>query len=104
MHCAKKMLPNYLISQLENKYKLNADTIIRVRNNFIGCVDQFQKLHIDRHPTQDLALLRFEGYTRILYRSHAVFLGDTSRIKPGRSLCRLGYPFPEFTNFRYNPA
>ncbi|SOD78081.1 S1 family peptidase [Spirosoma fluviale] len=94
----------HLISQLETKFKLTADTIIRVRNNFISCVDQFQKLSIDHHPTQDLALLRFEGYNRLLYRSHAVFLGDTSRVKPGRSLCRLGYPFPEFNNFRYNPA
>ena len=51
-----------LISQLEAKFKLSADTIIRVRNNFVGCVDQFERLNIDRHPTQDLALLRFEGY------------------------------------------
>lgn len=94
----------HLISKLEVKFKLSADTIIRVRNNFIGCVDQFQKLTIDKHPTQDLALLRFEGFNRILYRSHATFLGDSSRVKPGRSLCRLGYPFPEFTNFRYNSA
>ena len=78
--------------------------IIRIRNNFIGCVDQFQRLNIDRHPTQDLAILRFEGYKRVLYNSYATFLRDTSRIKPGRSLCRLGYPFPEFTNFRYNPS
>lgn len=93
-----------LITQLEAKFKLSVDTIIRIRNNFVGCVDQFQRLNIDRHPTQDLALLRFEGYNRLLYRSHATFLRDTSRIKPGRSLCRLGYPFPEFTNFRYNPS
>ncbi|MBN8821751.1 MULTISPECIES: trypsin-like peptidase domain-containing protein [unclassified Spirosoma] len=95
---------NHLISQLETKYKLSPDTIIRIRNNFIGCVDQFQRLNIDRHPTQDLAILRFEGYKRVLYNSYATFLRDTSRIKPGRSLCRLGYPFPEFTNFRYNPS
>ncbi|GAB4028459.1 trypsin-like peptidase domain-containing protein [Spirosoma gilvum] len=95
---------NYLISQLETKYKLSLDTIIRIRNNFIGCVDQFQRLSIDHHPTQDLAILRFEGYKRLLYSSYATFLRDTSRIKPGRSLCRLGYPFPEFTNFRYNPS
>lgn len=94
----------HLISQLEAKFKLSADTIIRIRNNFVGCVDQFRQLHIDAHPTQDLAVLRFEQYERILYRSHATFLGDTSRVKPGRSLCRLGYPFPEFTNFRYNSA
>ncbi len=92
------------ITQLENQFKLSADTIIQVRNNFISCVDQYQKLTIDLHPTQDLALLRFEGYGRPLYRSYATFLGDSSLVKPGRSLCRLGYPFPEFSNFRYNPS
>ncbi|WP_420148681.1 S1 family peptidase [Spirosoma sp.] len=95
---------NYLIAQLEAKFKISANTVVRVRNSFINCFDQFQKPQIDYHPTQDLALLRFEGYGRKLYRSHATFLGDSSLIKPGRSLCRLGYPFPEFTNYRYNPA
>ncbi|WP_338875635.1 trypsin-like peptidase domain-containing protein [Spirosoma sp. SC4-14] len=90
------------ISQLEIKFKLQSETIIRVRNSFIGCVDQYKELTIDMHPTQDLALLQFKGYHRLLYNSHAVFVGDSSRVKPGRSLCRLGYPFPEFTNFRYN--
>ncbi|GAB3558957.1 trypsin-like peptidase domain-containing protein [Spirosoma fluminis] len=92
------------ISQLETTFKLKSDTIIRVRNSFISCVDQYKELTIDAHPTQDLAILRFKGYNRTLYRSHAVLLGDTSRVKPGRSLCRLGYPFPEFTNYRYNPS
>jgi hypothetical protein len=90
------------IGDLEKKYNLRPDTVIRIRNNFVGCVDQFQELTIDMHPTQDLALLRFKGYNRLLYQSHAVFLKDTSRVKSGRSLCRLGYPFPEFTNFRYD--
>ncbi|RYC67962.1 trypsin-like peptidase domain-containing protein [Spirosoma sordidisoli] len=90
------------ISQLEEKFKLQSDTIIRVRNSFVGCVDLFSEVTIEMHPTQDLALLRFKGYNRLLYQSHATFLQDTSRVKPGRSLCRLGYPFPEFTNYRYN--
>lgn len=92
------------ISKLEEKYKLRSETIIRVRNSFIGCVDQYKELSIDLHPTLDLALLRFRDYGRPLYRSCATFLRDTSRVKAGRSLCRLGYPFPEFTNYRYNPA
>ena len=89
------------ISQLETKFKLQSETIIRVQNYFVGCSND-AKLTVDTHPTQDLALLRFENYGPSLYRSFATFLGDSSRVKPGRSLCRLGYPFPEFTNFRYN--
>lgn len=89
------------ITQLESKFKLQSETIIQIRNYFVGC-DEKTELLIDMHPTQDLALLRFKNYKPSLYQSYATFLADTSRVKPGRSLCRLGYPFPEFTNFRYN--
>ena len=90
------------INKLEERFKLRSDTLIRVRNSFVSCVDSFREVTIDMHPTQDLAILRFKGYNRPLYRGYAQFLRDTSRVKPGRSLCRLGYPFPEFTNYRYN--
>ncbi len=91
-----------LIKHLEKRYNLQPGAMIRIRNNFLNCVDQFSKLDIDLHPTQDLALLRFRNYNRALYRGYATFLRDSSRIKAGRSLCRLGYPFPEFTNFQFN--
>jgi len=90
------------IRQLEEKYNLRAESMIRIRNSFHNCFDQFSEITIDMHPTYDLALLRFKNYNRKLYPAHAVFARDSNFIKPGRSLCRLGYPFPEFTNFRYN--
>ena len=37
-----------------------------------------------------------------LYNSHARFLKDTTSLKQGKFLCRLGYPFPEFANYKYN--
>ncbi len=92
------------ISQLEARFKLRSESIIRIRHTFVNCVDQYRELSIDLHPTLDLALLRFHGYNRLLYRSYATFLADSSRVRAGRSLCRLGYPFPEFTNYRYNIA
>ncbi|MBO0929617.1 S1 family peptidase [Fibrella aquatilis] len=95
---------NYATIQkkLEEKYQFKSETVIRLRNMFMNCVDQFSELKIDLHPTQDLAILRFIGYNKLLYKSHAVFLRDSSRVRPGRTLCRLGYPFPEFTNYLYN--
>ncbi len=92
------------VKQLETRFDLRSESIIRVRHNFVNCVDQYTALDIDLHPTQDLALLRFRGFNRLLYRSYATFLADSSRVRAGRSLCRLGYPFPEFTNYRYNAA
>jgi len=90
------------LRQLEERYNLRAESMIRIRNSFHNCFDQFSEITIDMHPTYDLALLRFKNYNQKLYPAHAVFARDSSFIKPGRSLCRLGYPFPEFTNFRYN--
>ena len=94
----------HLLQKLEAKYGFKAETVIRLRNMFMNCVDQFSELKIELHPTQDLALLRFIGPNRLLYKGHATFVRDSSRIRPGRSLCRLGYPFPEFTNYQYNAA
>lgn len=92
------------LTRLEEKFQLRPESMIRIRNNFHNCVDVFSELQVDMHPTVDLALIRFKGYSRTLYTSFARFLKDSSQIKPGRSLCRLGYPFPDFTNFRFNPA
>lgn len=92
----------HLLQKLEAKYGFKGETVIRMRNMFMNCVDQFSELKIELHPTADLALLRFIGYKRLLYSGHATFIRDSSRVRPGRSLCRLGYPFPEFTNYTYN--
>lgn len=93
----------HIQKKLEEKYQLKHETVIRLRSTFMNCVDHFSELKIDLHPTQDLAILRFIGYSKLLYTGHATFLRDTSRVRPGRSLCRMGYPFPEFTNYVYNP-
>jgi hypothetical protein len=89
--------------ELERKYNLRQESIIRVKNQFINSVDQFSEITYHFHATQDLAVIQFKGYNQIKYNAVAAFLRDSSKIKQGRSLCRLGYPFPEFTNYRFNP-
>jgi hypothetical protein len=56
------------------------------------------------HPKYDLAVLKFNDYGNLRYREHAVFLKDSSCIRQGEFLCRLGFPFPEFSNYRFNEA
>ncbi|PWJ56944.1 trypsin-like peptidase [Dyadobacter jejuensis] len=89
-------------SLLEGRYKINAESVIRIMFNFIQCVSSYKSLSISLHPTQDLAIIQFKDFDQMLYRGHATFLKDSSAIKPGKYLCRLGYPFPEFTNYQYN--
>jgi hypothetical protein len=76
--------------------------IIQVKNTFVDCIDRFDRFTIHTHPTLDLAIIKFEGFNRLLVEDFPVFKKNTAEIKQGKFLCRLGYPFPEFSNFRYN--
>ena len=87
---------------LELKYKYNAETIIQLKNNFVDCVDSMSGFTWHAHPTMDLAILKFNDYKSLHYHDCARFLKDTSKIKQGKFLCRLGFPFPEFNNFTFN--
>ncbi|HMG82087.1 MAG TPA: trypsin-like peptidase domain-containing protein [Ferruginibacter sp.] len=88
---------------LETKYKYNKDAAVQHKNNFLNSFDEIKEITFHTHPTLDLAIIEFKGFNKILYTSHASFLRDSTKIKQGKSLCRLGFPFPEFTNFKHNP-
>lgn len=87
---------------LELKYRYEPHSTVQLKVNFLDCIDTMTEFTCHLHPTLDLAIIRFKGYNNLLYRNHAVFMADTSRIKQGMGLCRLGFPFPEFSNFRFN--
>src|SRR6185503_9488786 len=89
---------------LELKYKYNSETVVQVKNNFIDCIDKMSGFTLHAHPKHDLAILKFNDFGKTLYTGYAKFLKDPSKIKQGSFLCRLGFPFPEFTNFKYNEA
>lgn len=87
---------------LELKYHYEENTTIQMRTTFLDCVDQMTGFSCEVHPEYDLGIIRFNGYTRTLYNRFATFLKEGNSIKQGNALCRLGFPFPEFTNYRYN--
>lgn len=87
---------------LELKYKFNLETEIQLKSTFVDCVDVMSGFTWQTHSKYDLAVLKFNDYKKLLYKNFAVFKKNTSEIKQGKQLCRLGFPFPEFTNFRYN--
>lgn len=90
--------------ELERKYQYSDLTTIEIRNNFVNCIEGPLNIEVRAHPVLDLALLHFHGFTRLLCTSFPVFPADTSGLKQGKFLCRLGFPFPEFTNFSYDQA
>ena len=89
---------------LELKYNYNPDSFVEIRNNFLDCIDTMSGFTCHVHPTYDLAIVKFNDFNRVMYTGHARFLRDGTSIKQGKMLCRLGFPFPEFTNYRYNES
>jgi hypothetical protein len=90
------------LGSLEIKYKYKKEVVIQIKNNFLNSVSPITSLTWHIHPTLDLAILIFNGFTHKHYTSHATFVKDSTKIQQGKYLCRLGYPFPEFNNFQFN--
>jgi hypothetical protein len=92
------------IVALEAKYGLvSQETIIQIKNTIMDSFDSITTIDCITHPTLDLAILKFNGFSKILYSSHATFIKNSNDVRQGKYLCRYGYPFPEFNNFQYNP-
>lgn len=90
-------------SALARKLGFKDSTTSEMRITFVDCVDQIKNLRFFLHPTYDLALIKFEGFDKKLYHNLPTFLKDEKEIQPGMMACRLGFPFPEFSNFKINP-
>lgn len=89
------------LRQLEQQYGYFPDAVIQIKNQFINALDQFKKIKIHRHPVLDLAVIQFREYQAKSYQNYAKFIEDNYEVRQGESLCRLGYPFPEFNNYHY---
>lgn len=87
-------------NKLAKKLGLTAEQLFEMRITFVDCVDQIKNLKFIIHPEYDLALLKFEGFNQSLFTGAPTFLADDQSIQSGDMLCRLGFPFPEFTNYK----
>ena len=92
------------INKLEQKYgySKSAAPTIQLKNIFIKVVDGATLVKYIVHPVYDLALVKIEGFNRLFCNNFPVFKNVTTDLKPGLSLCRLGFPFAEFNDYQYN--
>ncbi len=91
------------IKELEQQNAYSSEAVVQIKHNFLSCFDRISSFDCHVHPHYDLAIIQFKGFQQILYKGYSKFVKDTSAaIKPGKFLCRLGFPFPEFSNFTYN--
>ncbi len=97
-----EMKRNRLLKELEKKYGYTKKKPVELKNRFINCVEGKLKLDIKIHKEVDLTLLKFNDFDKILCDHFPMFPKDTTELKQGKYLCRLGFPFPEFTNYEYS--
>ncbi|MEJ8841498.1 trypsin-like peptidase domain-containing protein [Lacibacter sp. H375] len=96
---------NQRIKALEASYNFKDGVTIQLQELFVAVTsEQSLSYRWINHPKYDLSIVIFEDFKSPLYQSYARFLKDSSSLKQGKFLCRLGFPFPEFTNFQYDAA
>jgi len=94
---------NKRLKELEEKYKYKNEVIIQMKEQFVACTNEpALRYRWINHPTYDLSIIIFEDFKNAAYESFAYFVKESSALKQGKFLCRLGFPFHEFTNFKYN--
>lgn len=99
-----KVKEKKLRKELERKYQYTKQSTIQLRNRFINCVQGKLDVEVRFHNKLDVALIKFNAFGLLLCKNFPVFVKDSSGLKQGKFLCRLGFPFPEFTNFTYNES
>jgi hypothetical protein len=87
---------------LDQRYGYNGSVMAEIYNSFVNCVEGGLEINIHLHPTVDAALIKFTNYSRLMCEDFPVFAANGAGLKQGRSICRLGFPFPEFRNFEYD--
>lgn len=92
----------HLLRALEHKHGYSSGVPVEMYNNLVNCVEGPLQLEDRPHPSLDVALLKFSNYTTLGPTSFPVFAQRGDDLKQGKFLCRLGFPFPEFTNFEYD--
>jgi hypothetical protein len=96
---------NKKLKDLKERYAYDKpDNACQLLYQLVDCVDKITTIDVIEHPTVDLAIVSLKGFTSKMYNGYAVFAKSNNELQPGLFLCRLGYPFPEFTNFVYDDA
>ncbi len=90
------------LKAIEQQYAYTPESTAQIKNTFIDCVDSMSGYTWILHPKYDLAILKLNDFKQRHYTDYAIFKKDANDIKQGEFMCRLGFPFSEFTNFEYD--
>lgn len=90
------------LKALEKEFGYTKGVTVNVKCFFKGCVSPIKEINCRIHAKHNLALIRFNGIENIHYKGYAVFAEDAGKLRTGKSLCRLGFPYPEEVGAIYN--
>ena len=75
------------------------------KSMFFDCVESDNNsinYSVIKHPKYDLAIIIINNAKTNMYSDYAVFAKDSSKLRRGNFLCRYGYPFAEFSDYKYD--
>lgn len=95
------------VDAITSKYGYQSDITAELKALFYDCVETTTdsiSYSIINHNDYDLSIIRITNASKNLYQGHAVFAKNSSALRRGDFLCRIGYPFPEFSNYTYDTS
>nr|BAG82731.1 hypothetical protein [uncultured bacterium] len=88
--------------EVEASFSFTPATVYELHHKLMDAIEGELSLDYRLHPTLDIALFHFKGSRRLLVNRFPVFAPDQVPLRPGKYICRLGFPFAEFENFEYD--
>ncbi|MBU4486727.1 MAG: trypsin-like peptidase domain-containing protein [Candidatus Delongbacteria bacterium] len=93
-----------LKKEVLKKFDYIKQPIYESYNCFMNCVDGNLQYEAFMHPETDVALIHFLNYSNLFCNQFPIFAKNVNELQQGKYLCRLGFPFPEFTNYFYDSS
>ena len=94
-----------ILESIESKYGYNPFVTVQLQSMLVDCVD-IEESSIDisviKHPKYDLAIIIIKNAKKNIYSDYAIFAKDSNKLRRGDFLCRYGYPFAEFSDYKYD--
>jgi len=87
---------------LAKRFGYASKVTCQVQVRLVGCGFGLVNINVRRHKLYDIALLQLTPAPKLQVLASFGKNGDD--IKQGKYLCRMGFPFPEFTNFQFDAA
>ncbi|HHU59462.1 TPA: trypsin-like peptidase domain-containing protein [bacterium] len=96
----KKEREVFDLETCEKKFNYTKGKVVERIFNYPNSVNNSTSITCILHPKYDLAIIKFNDFESINYQGYATF--SKNEVNQGELVCKVGFPFPEFTNFEYN--